>query len=98
MPVSLGLGGLYVATNNATINGAGNDTIIAGNNDTIMLASGGNSVTAGNNDTITIAGGGNYVSLKNYGALTINDARSIGDSYSGTVTFADSIWAKDYNS
>jgi|SRR6476619_4188487 hypothetical protein len=77
--------------NNFDVSGAGADTIVAGNGNNIALSAGGNTLDVGDSDNITISGGGNYVSMRNYGALTINDARSVGDGYSGIVTFADSI-------
>jgi hypothetical protein len=75
----------------STYNGAGQQTVNAGNYDTITLSGGGDNVTAGSNDVITINGGGNTVSMQDYGSLTINDTRSEADGFSGTVNFGDTI-------
>ena len=76
---------------NTNYNGAGGETLNAGNNDTIPLSGGGNNVTAGSDDVITLYGGGNSVSMQDYGSLTIYDARSEASGFSGTVNFGDTI-------
>src|SRR5580700_6329693 len=65
------MAGTQVASN-STYNGAGGETLNAGNNDTITLSGGNNNITAGDNDVITISGGNNSVSMQDYGSLTLN--------------------------
>jgi|HubBroStandDraft_4_1064222.scaffolds.fasta_scaffold11207_1 hypothetical protein len=84
------MAGTQVASN-STYNGAGGETLNAGNNDTITLSGGNNNITAGDNDVITISGGNNSVSMQDYGSLTLNDVRSEADGFSGSVSFADTI-------
>ena len=52
---------------------------------------GGQAINAGDNDTITLSGGNNTVSMQDYGSLTIDDARSEADGFSGAVNFGDTI-------
>ncbi len=98
---SLGLGDQLLITgktgNGLTINGAGSNMIVPGDNDTITLASAGNSVTVHDHAAIVINGGGNTVSLHDKGSLTINDARTMDAGVSGSIAFGDSITVHDNN-
>jgi hypothetical protein len=81
---------MYVA-NRSTYTGNGGQTLNAGDYDTITLSGGNNDVTAGSHDVITLNGGNNTVSMQDYGSLTINDSRNVGDWFSGSITFGDTI-------
>jgi hypothetical protein len=99
--LSVRIGSLQVA-NGANVNGAGNDTIIGGDNDTISLSGGGNSLFVHDYDTITIGGGGNTVTMHDSCSLTIagggnnvsmhdNDSLTINDTRSLADGFSGAV-------
>lgn len=69
----------------------GADNITTHDSGSLTINGGANKITVHDKAAISITGGGNSVTMHDNGSLTINDARSVAASATGSVTFGDTL-------